>query len=73
MKLQCDMAAECCDPVTHIGERGFIYCAAHAIPRRTFERTRKLRQWEIDLLHLGGKVPSYEPIIRREAMARVRA
>lgn len=69
--LQCEQADECRAPVTHIGEKGWIYCGEHAVDRRTYgyERTRKLRKWELDLLRAGKPVPSYAPIPRHRYRA----
>lgn len=60
VELKCDMGV-CSGEVTHIGAKGYIYCADHAVIRRPRENTRKLRKWELDLLHEGKLVPSYEP------------
>lgn len=57
--LACDMAKECPEPVTHIGEKGYVYCASHAPLRQGYERTRKLRAWEAKQLQAGNPLPSY--------------
>lgn len=59
--LQCDMRRECTEPVTHIGEKGYTYCAEHVADRRGVERCRRMRAWEVDLLRAGKPLPSYEP------------
>lgn len=66
--MQCDMSKDCHATVTHIGEKGYAYCTAHAIDRRTHagERTRKMRAWEIRLIQAGQPLPSYQPISRRQ-------
>ena len=61
-RLQCDMDSTCTQPVTHIGEKGYIYCTAHVKNRRYVERCRKMRKWEIDLLKQGKPLPSYKPV-----------
>jgi hypothetical protein len=66
---RCEMSHDCAQPVTHIGEKGYIYCAGHAADRR-YERTRALRPWELDLIRAGQPVPSYRPITKREAQER---
>lgn len=57
----CDMVKGCTQPITHIGSKGYIYCAEHAISRRQsgYERTRKLYAWELRLIARGEQVPSY--------------
>lgn len=62
--MQCDMENECTGAVTHIGEKGYIYCTEHAIERRRFvgENTRKMRKWEIELIKAGQPLPSYKPL-----------
>jgi len=45
--LTCDMDATCTDPVTHIEDKGYVYCSRHAIERRSWgHRCRKLRPSE---------------------------
>lgn len=58
---QCDMEKDCRRPVTHIGERGWVYCAEHAECRRGFERCRRMRAWERALIEAGKQLPSYKP------------
>lgn len=62
-KPRCEMAADCAQPVTHIGDKGYIYCAEHAARRRAsgYERCRRMRQWECALIEKGKPLPSYEP------------
>ena len=62
-KLQCDMRNDCTKPVTHIGDGGFIYCAECARRRREahWERTRKMRPWELRWIKAGRPLPSYKP------------
>ena len=62
-QLHCDMAGDCENPVTHIGSKGYIYCAEHALARRMsgYESTRKMRSWEVHLLEVGRQLPSYAP------------
>ena len=59
-KLACDMSHGCERPVTHIGEKGYVYCATHAPQRRGYERTRKLLVSERKALEAGGTLPSFE-------------
>ncbi len=65
-KLKCDMHERCKMRITHIGEKGYIYCLSGAEQRRGWERVRKLRVWELRLLERGEQVPSYKPITQRE-------
>lgn len=59
----CDMAKDCTGPVTHIGSKGYAYCATHAAIRRESgqERTRRMRAWELDLIRQGKPLPAYTP------------
>lgn len=61
--MQCEMTDACKAPVTHIGEKGYVYCGPHAEVRRQAgsERTRKMRAWECALIEAGEPVPSYKP------------
>ena len=63
-RLQCEMEHGCQSPVTHVGEKGFIYCESHGADRRKsgIERCRRLRAWELKLLRDGKALPSYKPI-----------
>jgi hypothetical protein len=65
----CDMEKDCVSPVTHIGEKGYVYCAGHVGDRRGVERCRKMRAWEVKLLAEGKPLPSYKPIAKSKAMA----
>jgi|SRR6185369_14428356 len=64
--LKCDMKHDCARPVTHIDEKGFIYCAEHGQQRRNHKRCRKLQGWELQRLLEGKTVPSYKPISLKE-------
>lgn len=50
--LTCDMDRECKAAVTHIDEKGFVYCAPHGIDRRTYSGRycRRMRPWEVKRL-----------------------
>jgi len=65
----CDMRRDCTNPVTHIGEKGYIYCAEHALCRKGFERVRRMYVWELKLIEAGKPLPSYKPI--RKPVAEV--
>ena len=59
--LTCDMVAECADPVTHIDEKGYGYCASHGKDRRESGiRCRKLTGPELRQLRAGQPLASYE-------------
>lgn len=59
--VHCDMSSECKDPVTHIGDKGYAYCAEHGPQRRSsgYEHVRKMRAWERRWLSEGKSLPSY--------------
>jgi len=59
--MKCDMTKDCTNQVTHIGEKGYVYCADHAWERRQsgYERTRRMRGWELNLIRNGKPLPSY--------------
>lgn len=70
-RLQCEMRNECTNTVTHIEEKGWIYCADCAQGRKgSGHYCRRLRAWEINLLKSGEPVPSYTPITLSEARRR---
>ena len=55
----CDMKEDCAEPVTHIGEKGYIYCATHAPDRRGWERVRKMRPHELNRIKRGQPLKKY--------------
>ena len=58
----CGMKKGCTNQVTHIGEKGYVYCAECAPLRRGWERCRRMRPWELKLVAAGKPLPSYKPI-----------
>ena len=54
--MKCDMTADCTNAVTHIGNKGFVYCATHAACRQGYERCRILRRWEMAELSAGRAI-----------------
>ncbi|KKW46571.1 MAG: hypothetical protein UY96_C0003G0074 [Parcubacteria group bacterium GW2011_GWB1_56_8] len=62
--VKCEMKKDCTRAVTHIGSKGYIYCAECAVIRRSggHERCRKMLKWELALIHEGKPLPRYEPI-----------
>lgn len=72
MHPRCEMTNDCEAPVTHLDEKGFIYCKEHGHDRRESGiYCRALRPWELRLIKDGKVIPSYRPISKREALARV--
>ena len=61
--VRCDMYTDCAEPVTHIGDKGYAYCATHGPSRREsgYERVRRMRPWEVRWLREGRVLPSYKP------------
>lgn len=57
--LHCDMAKQCDASVTHIDNKGFIYCAVHGKERKYTHPTRQLAKWELTWLRRGDPIPSY--------------
>ena len=64
----CDMRKDCTEAVTHIGSKGYVYCAKHAVERRQsgYERTRAMSAWELKLIAAGQPLPSYQRVSRRQ-------
>lgn len=62
--VSCDGWCSKRNAVSHIGEKGYAYCATCANTRRESgaERTRRMRSWELRLLESGTPLPSYTPI-----------
>ena len=64
-KLECVARKDCTDVVTHIDEKGFIYCAKHGVNRRGYpggiynRRCRKLRPHEVKRLQRGAVLKGY--------------
>jgi hypothetical protein len=63
MSLMCEMVKGCEHTVTHIGDKGYVYCAEHAVIRRHsgYERCRRMHRWELELVRSGMPLPSYKP------------
>lgn len=66
----CDMKNDCTKPVTHIGEKGYVYCAEHVECRSGVERCRKMRGWERARIAAGKPLMSYQPITKAESDRR---
>jgi hypothetical protein len=55
-KLVCDMEKNCSEPVTHIDNKGFVYCSKHAVRRKASVPTRAIKPAELK------KLEKHEPI-----------
>jgi hypothetical protein len=56
MMLKCDMNKSCFRVVTHVDEKGFVYCYEHGRDRRAYCRSRLLSGAEIKTLKAGGSI-----------------
>lgn len=54
--LHCDMTHECTATVTHIDEKGWVYCREHGNARKYSHRCRMLTPSEIKTLTAGGSI-----------------
>lgn len=54
--LTCQMTDDCKAPVTHIDNKGYIYCTQHGIDRRDVRPCRKLLKREIAALERGNAI-----------------
>lgn len=68
IKPKCDEATLKCDgygmnacmhPVTHIDEKGYVYCTSHGEQRQAHRRCRKLRAHELQTLRSGQPIERY--------------
>lgn len=59
VSLTCEMDDACTEPVTHIDNKGFIYCTDHGVDRRWWVPCRKLRPHELNRLRRGEQVRRY--------------
>lgn len=59
--LNCDMIAGCLNPVTHLGNKGYIYCASCGMIRRASgqERVRKMTPIELRMVQSGNPLERY--------------
>ena len=56
-ELRCDMTTGCAAPVTHVDNRGFVYCATHGESRKSSTPCRKLSAAELRSLENGETIP----------------
>lgn len=62
MSVQCEMSNDCPAEVTHVEDKGYIYCTEHANDRRSWNpRVRKMRAWERRWIAAGKVLPTYRP------------
>lgn len=64
LRIQCDMEASCTAAVTHMDEKGFVYCATHGNDRKNYCRCRKLTAPELRVIAGGGSI-HYDPKLNR--------
>lgn len=58
--IRCQMTDDCQEPVTHIDDNGFIYCAEHGQRRKeSGRRCRKLKPAELKTLKEGKPIAKY--------------
>lgn len=55
----CDMKTDCTEPVSHIDDKGFVYCEKHGLQRRGWRPCRKLRPHELRRLQAGKTLAHY--------------
>lgn len=65
---KCDMKSDCLNPITHIDNKGFVYCTECGKDRKLTHSCRKLRPWELKLIQAGRQVPSYKPVSKRKGL-----
>lgn len=59
MKLTCDMVLGCAKPVTHIDDKGYVYCTDHGQDRQRSRRCRKMTDRELSTLRAGGTIKKF--------------
>lgn len=60
--MRCEMTDQCTSGVTHIDDKGFIYCARHGEIRKAYRRCRKLTQKELKTIEGGSPIASYDKV-----------
>lgn len=58
-QLICDGVERCHATVTHIDNKGYVYCTEHGLERRMYRPCRKLRAWEMNRLRKGEPLRKY--------------
>lgn len=54
--LACQWVTDCASGVTHVDEKGYVYCATHGNTRKSHCRCRKLTPTEKRTLEGGGTI-----------------
>ena len=54
--LQCDMTGSCKRDVTHIDDKGWLYCTPHGEGRRSVRPCRRMTEAEIATLTAGNTI-----------------
>lgn len=57
--LTCAMEEGCTAPVTHIDNKGYVYCAPHGEDRKSCRPCRKLTPAELKILRAGDALRRY--------------
>jgi hypothetical protein len=57
-ELHCEMVDTCRADVTHVDDKGYVYCKAHGLDRKAYRPCRQLRPAEIRKL-INGETISY--------------
>jgi len=58
--IKCQMIENCIEEVTHIDQRGFIYCACHGYTRRVSGTPcRKMTKKELKFINAGQPLEKY--------------
>lgn len=63
-QLHCDMVVGCNAAITHLDEKGFVYCAEHGKQRKEYKRCRLLKPRELSVLREGKALTSYSGVAR---------
>lgn len=58
-ELLCDMERGCKGEITHIDDKGYIYCRPHGIQRKGYRPCRLLTSKELRQLKAGQPLASY--------------
>lgn len=58
--MKCEMTEDCPQKVTHIDDKGYIYCARHGEIRKAYRRCRKLSPKELKTIEAGSPITSYD-------------
>ena len=60
LRIRCVMTEDCQEKVTHIDQRGFVYCEHHGLRRRASGTPcRKMTGKEIKFIYAGQLIKGY--------------